>query len=362
MKKSLGLTLAMALMILAGCSGLPHKEPFQVGPVTPQECEEITVDNVVIMVDASGSMRNPEKFPNEKALVESFVKVMPTGNYNVSMIKFARSGTWDVYPMQQFNRGTLAEQANMLRYRGGLTPFGKGLGVANKHLSGTSGITKLIVFSDGRATDDGVITPNVERLLANNNITFYTVQIGDDEEGEQVLANLVQNTPGGIATHFEDVNSPASMTAFARQMFITTVGDEDGDGVCDDVDECPGTPAGAKVDARGCWTLSNVLFEYDKAVIKSAFRPLVEDVAIILKKNPKMQIRIEGHTCDIASDSYNQALSERRAKAIHDFLVSKGISADRLSARGYGESRPAYPNTSDSNREKNRRVEFTIVN
>ncbi len=137
--------------------------------------------------------------------------------------------------------------------------------------------------------------------------------------------------------------------------------DSDHDGVPDYKDKCPGTPRGATVDARGCWTLPTAYFDYDKYTLKPKYAAKLNDVVQVLKKNPKIHVRIDGHTDSRGSDAYNLKLSERRANAVKDYLAGHGVKTDRLSIKGFGESRPAVPNTSEANMAKNRRVELTVV-
>ena len=139
------------------------------------------------------------------------------------------------------------------------------------------------------------------------------------------------------------------------------IGDDDGDGVPNDRDDCPDTPKYAAVDERGCWALkSAVLFDFDKAVIKKEYYSLLDDTRKAFDNAPMMKVVVEGHADSTGPEKYNQNLSERRAKAIVKYLIDKvGIAADRLSAVGYGEMKPAYPNDTKENRSKNRRVEFT---
>jgi len=134
--------------------------------------------------------------------------------------------------------------------------------------------------------------------------------------------------------------------------------DSDGDGVFDYLDQCPGTPKGAGVDERGCWSLGNVLFDFEKADIKPGSHGYLDEVAEILEKNPSLKVEIQGHTDNVGSAAYNEKLSIKRAKAVMDYLKSKGISADRLPATGYGFSRPVASNDTDEGRAKNRRTEF----
>ncbi len=157
------------------------------------------------------------------------------------------------------------------------------------------------------------------------------------------------------AYHLPMVAAPAPVQAAA------VPGDSDGDGVTDDKDACPGTPKGIMVDERGCWSHpSKLLFDFDKAVVREEYKPALKDAKKVFDAYPTMTVQIVGYTCDMGPESYNQKLSERRAKAVRDFLVNEvGVDSNRLSVTGYGETKPAYPNDSEANRQKNRRVEFT---
>ncbi len=155
--------------------------------------------------------------------------------------------------------------------------------------------------------------------------------------------------------------SAYSLPVVAAAVPVSTIGDEDGDGVPDDRDACPGTPKGVVVDERGCWAAEDkLLFAFDSAVIKKDYYPVLDETKVIFDAYPAMTVQIDGHTDSVGTDAYNQKLSERRANAVMKYLVNQvGISADRLTAVGHGEAKPAYPNDTPENRSKNRRVEFT---
>lgn len=89
--------------------------------------------------------------------------------------------------------------------------------------------------------------------------------------------------------------------------------------------------------------------------------PLLDEIAQAIKDNPKMQVSIEGHTDSQGSDEFNMKLSQKRADAVRDYLIARGIEPDRLKAVGFGETRPIAPNDTEEGREKNRRVEFNII-
>ncbi|MBW2096908.1 MAG: OmpA family protein, partial [Deltaproteobacteria bacterium] len=137
--------------------------------------------------------------------------------------------------------------------------------------------------------------------------------------------------------------------------------DSDGDGVYDYKDTCPKTPKGATVNDRGCWILKGLSFDTAKWDIKPYEYPILDDVVRILRKNPSMKLEIQGHTDNRGSAKYNRKLSGKRARAVMEYLVKKGISSDRLSAVGYGFSRPAATNTTAQGRAMNRRVELKPI-
>ncbi len=106
-----------------------------------------------------------------------------------------------------------------------------------------------------------------------------------------------------------------------------------------------------------------VFFELDSAKLKSeAVVELNEAAAVLNLHDELLQVEVAGHTCDLGPAAYNQGLSERRANAVRDFLVNEGdVDPDRLVVRGYGEDRPKVPNTSNANRQENRRVELVVL-
>ncbi len=156
--------------------------------------------------------------------------------------------------------------------------------------------------------------------------------------------------------------------------------DSDGDGVCDGLDKCPDTSPGLKVDANGCpievmeketelldtgmIRLQNVNFETAKADVLPDSYPVLDVVGNVLKKWTELHIEIGGHTDSRGGVKYNQKLSDARAKAVLDYLVKKfpDLKPEQFTTKGYGQSKPLVPNTSDLNMAKNRRVEFVVLN
>ncbi len=143
--------------------------------------------------------------------------------------------------------------------------------------------------------------------------------------------------------------------------------DDDQDGVPNYLDECPATPRGVKVDSKGCpekgevlIRIENINFEFNSAQLDSTSRARLDEAAGLIKQSGRINLEIVGHTDSTGSNSYNQSLSERRAMAVRDYLVTQGVNASSLSTTGRGEDAPIAPNDTDANRARNRRVEFIV--
>jgi len=153
--------------------------------------------------------------------------------------------------------------------------------------------------------------------------------------------------------------------------------DNDKDRILDQDDKCPNEPEtyNGLDDQDGCpdkgrvvvtdtsiEILDVVYFEYNKAVIQSRSYPILDAVAAALTGNPGiLLVEVQGHTDERGDDAYNLDLSDRRAKAVEQYLVDKGVDAKRLTAHGYGETQPLDPRSNEAAWAKNRRVAFLIL-
>ena len=124
----------------------------------------------------------------------------------------------------------------------------------------------------------------------------------------------------------------------------------------------PEPPKRVEVKADRIDINEKIQFELDKAEILQASHGLLDEIVDVLKKNADIKkVDILGHTDSDGTDAYNQDLSDRRAKAVLQYLVSHGVESKRLTARGLGEAKPIADNETAEGKEKNRRVEFLIV-
>ncbi|MGI4739760.1 MAG: OmpA family protein [Janthinobacterium lividum] len=189
-------------------------------------------------------------------------------------------------------------------------------------------------------------------------------------------------------------NTPAGVRVDASGCPV----DADGDGVADYLDKCPNTPAGVKVDANGCpldrdgdgvpdnedrcpdraGPASNkgcpeikaeqkkilneatkyINFDFNKATLKASSYPRLEQMVQIMNEYPDYSLSIAGHTDSKGDDNYNLRLSYERAAAARKYMLEKGIPADRIESRGYGETKPIADNKTAAGQALNRRVDF----
>ena len=147
--------------------------------------------------------------------------------------------------------------------------------------------------------------------------------------------------------------------------------DDDGDGVNNCDDKCPGSQAGQTIGPDGCPVqvsidLKGVNFDFDKSTLRPDAIAILSEAAEILKRYPDLRVEVAGHTDLCGADAYNQSLSQRRAQTVYDYLTSNGVDASRLVGPvGYGESRPLEPTAQTlpgCKSERNRRTELNVQN
>lgn len=144
--------------------------------------------------------------------------------------------------------------------------------------------------------------------------------------------------------------------------------DSDGDGVLDAKDACPtvaapGTadgcpPKAAEPAAPRKLMLDGVNFDNDSAKLRPESTAVLDNAAATLKEWGEVKVEVAGHTDSTSSDEHNLSLSQRRAEIVRAYLIDKGVAADRLTAKGYGEANPVADNATEEGRFKNRRVEL----
>jgi OmpA-OmpF porin, OOP family len=280
---------------------------------------------------------------------------------------------------------------------------------AGADLKDAQGNIAMIVVSDGEDMGAGVLAAaDALKKQFNERLCIYTVQVGNHPAGNALLTKVASLTGCGAKLDADMLAGGKQMAAFVRQVLLAELQDSDGDGVADVDDRCPGTPKGVAVDARGCpldsdgdgvadyldrcpgtpagvavdkdgcpvpkaapaptksavvtaegtWIFKGVQFETNSAELKTSSYPVLDEIVAGMKEQPDLRVEIQGHTDSRGSKALNDRLSQQRAESVMAYLVSKGISRDRLSARGYGPDKPVASNDTVQGRAENRRVEL----
>jgi len=186
-------------------------------------------------------------------------------------------------------------------------------------------------------------------------VTTTGCPVDSDGDGVLDVNDRCPNTPAGVRVN-ETGCAP----------------DADGDGVPDAVDGCANTVRGATVDARGCVpvftagatniVLEGVTFATGRATLTGNSSAILDRVAESLVANPELNLEVQGHTDNTGSLVNNTRISQQRADAVRTYLISKGVAASRLTAKGYGPTQPKTVNTTPEGRAENRRVELKRTN
>jgi len=188
--------------------------------------------------------------------------------------------------------------------------------------------------------------------------------LDSDKDGISDDLDRCPNTSAGVAVDANGCPLPVAPPAP-----VVPEKDSDSDGVFDSLDQCPDTPKGMPVDAKGCPVVKekvsvelNIVFDMGKAEIKALYDEDIRRVGEFLKNYPDTKVEIEGHTDNVGSEKRNESLSQQRAEAVKQRLVKTyGIDASRVTAIGYGSSKPIADNGTADGRNKNRRVMATIT-
>jgi outer membrane protein OmpA-like peptidoglycan-associated protein len=115
------------------------------------------------------------------------------------------------------------------------------------------------------------------------------------------------------------------------------------------------------VEVGKAFSIDDIVFDSDSYLLTTKSKYILNGLSAYLLKNSHLKFAINGHTDDLGDDEKNRQLSQNRSDAVKNYLIEKGIEAERLKAKGFGESKPKFPNTTDANRGKNRRTEFEVI-
>ena len=192
---------------------------------------------------------------------------------------------------------------------------------------------------------DGVIKTGNGGLFGSNDDGFMSFDLG-------LMYTFSKGEPSKYCQLYDGINVDVPEVDYERIENI----------VKKHIPEVVETQVVVKEPMEQKWVLVGVNFDFNRATLKNESYPVLFHAVQVLLMNPDMRVEIQGHTDNIGSEENNMKLGEKRAQAVKDYLVARGISADRLTTRSFGESQPIADNKTASGRAMNRRVEFKVLN
>ena len=244
------------------------------------------------------------------------------------------------------------------------------------------------IDSDGDGVADYLdLCPNTP-LAAKGLVDKNGCPLDSDDDGVYDYLDLCANTPieargfidkngcpldsddDGVADYLDKCpNTPVEARGTVDEKGCPR--DTDGDGIADYLDNCPklfgvaankGCPE-VKKEVRTLFqkALQGIQFESGKDVIKKSSNIILDQIAKVLIDNKSYLVEVQGHTDNVGKPELNQLLSEKRANAVRNYLISKGVEEKRITAKGYGDTKPVASNKTTQGKAKNRRVEFIVT-
>ena len=374
----------------------------------------LKTENLLVIIDTSSSMaedhRKWRKIDVATAVVRNMIQTIPADLGIKSALRtfghdpeFSAEDTLSISEMENFDSAGLVKALTTVTLPGGPSLMGKAIDAADGDLKNLVGNNALFIVSDGKDLGkEPVMAAMALKEKYKDALCIYPILVGNAPDGKVLMDNLAQIGKCGFTVNADDLSGGQQMADYASKIFIGGALDRDGDGVADALDKCLGTPYEAEVDAIGCpldtdgdsvpdflddcpstpyglkiddsgcphttfhsdarsLIFNEISFDVGRADIKPSSHKLLDDIVVALDASPELKFVVEGHTDNMGIRLVNMDLAKRRAQAVIDYLVGKGISSSRLTAKGYGPDRPLADNGTWLGRSKNRRVQFTKI-
>jgi outer membrane protein OmpA-like peptidoglycan-associated protein len=295
-----------------------------------------------------------------------------------------------IYGMTQLNKVDYTKAVNSIEMVNGGTPLELAITKAGNDLSGSQGNSALIIVSDFSGSPmkgdvkniDDINNDAVMAAITKVNAEYgdklcvYAIQLAYTQTGKDLSEQIVQNVAGGYNVNADKLATPAAMAFFVEKVISGNCNRyqqyvakpvEKVVFVADEPVEQEKVVAAVASEKVIILAFEDIHFDFDKATLKPEAQAILKRNIQMLKDNPNAKVRIAGYSSAAGTDVYNQKLSERRATAVEEYLISEGIiTPTRLTTIGYGETDPAMyeaaPKEIYSKAAKaNMRVLFEIV-
>jgi len=304
-------------------------------------------------INTNGNEKSPFIHPDNKTLYFSSDSLPGLGGYDIFISKKDDKGNWGKPVNIGFPINTESDEVGFFVATDGKTAY-----FASNKINGRTNYDiyefrldsmirpEQVLFIKGELRDDNNLVPLAAKIELKNITTKEVINIDYDSLTGKYASVVLFDHDYILTTKKEGY-------AFNSSYFSKT-------------DSTLQEPVKLdvslqKIQVGGAYPLNNILFESNSAILSQSAKKMIENFVDFLKHNPNVKVSIQGHTDDMGNDEDNQSLSDSRAKSVYQYIVQAGIDASRVSSRGFGETKPLQPNTTEKNRAKNRRTEFLIL-
>ena len=395
--------LLMVFLLFTGCATF---KPVNLNPQIQSGQLVQKTDNVIVLFDKSASMNELHGKPmvngatrlvHAKNATKNMIATIPEIKLNAGLRTFWGEETALIYGMKSLVKEDYTKAISSIENPNHRTPMANAITAAGSDLRSGGGNSAIIIvsdFSEIPGMDDirpAAVMEAITKVNAEygDKLCVYAIQVGYTRDGKELSEQIVQNVEGGYTVNADKLVTPAAMAAFVEKVIA---------GNCLRYHELAVKPeekviilaaepkveekiaavvAAPKVEEKVMvataepkiiiLAFEDVHFDFDKSTLKPEAKTILQRNIQLLKDNPNAKIRVAGYTSASGTEAYNQKLSERRANAVQEYLISEGIiTPDRLSTIGYGEANPgmyeAAPKELYSPAAKaNMRVLFEII-
>ena len=354
-RNTLGVLTVLSAALVSACSSTTYQpvatqaEPIDVTAYAPK------VESFVVLLDTSSSMRKDvqdrAKIETAQDLVASFNSAIPQLDFNAGLVTFGQGagrcrgqGTVsELYGMTSYNSAAFADALGSLQCAGGKTPMSNGINATTGLLSSETGPVAVFIVSDFSGFGD-IHGPGIETAVKElkakhgNEVCLHTVKVGNDTTGDEMIARITSVAGCDSAVNAGDIASAAAMSTYVTETLM------------------------APLQYEKHTVSATALFAFNKSELKEQGKAELHNLAAMIKEKGMSvgDIDVIGHTDSIGSETYNQALSVRRATAVRDYLVGQGVDGGIIDVSGVGESQPVATNETEEGRALNRRVDIHV--
>jgi OOP family OmpA-OmpF porin len=354
------------LFLLSACSGMKTAKVMPESDMNDLSSRFLSgefasdLDGWVVLLDASSSMSEPyqgyQKFDTAKTFVARMAETLPPLSAVSGLRTFGHSpllskqDTQLFYGMSEFDRGQFLAGLNKVMQPGGTTPMAVAIKAAGQDLMQVEGNKAIIIVSDGKdLKNQPLMAAHKLQDEIGGNLCVYTVFVGDDAAGEILMEKIAQTSGCGFMVSAMDRIQADPMENYVTDVFLKkgmaqeTVEVQETIEIQETAEVSPekDTGLGYHKAQEMIKPLENVHFHFDQYRLTQAGKTILDKNITALNEYPSVKIMIEGYASAKGTEAYNLQLSHKRAESVGHYLTQVGgISEERISFVGYGESRP----------------------